>query len=78
MATLEEMLEEKQTIKTLVLQGVKDDAASGSILGHTANNTKIVYEGTSKTIKLLDKLNNEIATIEANIYKNSLCCGYAV
>ncbi len=65
--TLAEQLVEKQTIKTLMLQGMEDNASSGSLLGYTTNSTKVVYEGASKTYKLLNQINGEIATIESNI-----------
>lgn len=64
---LEEHLIEAKDIKTLVLQGMKDNASAGSLLGYTANNTKVTYEGATVTKKLLNQLNHEIATIEANI-----------
>lgn len=65
--TLEEQLEEAIDIKNLILQGMKDNAGSGSLLGYTANNTKVTYEGATATKKLLNQLNHEIVTIEANI-----------
>lgn len=65
--TLEEQLAEKKTIKNLVLQGMEDNASAGSILGYTTNGTKITYEGATATKALLNELNAEIVTIEANI-----------
>lgn len=67
--TLEEQLAEAKTIKDLVLQGMKDNASAGSLLGYTANSTKVTYEGATKTKALLNQLNAEITTIEANIYQ---------
>lgn len=64
---LEEQLLEAKDIKAIVLQGMKDSASAGSLLGYTTNNTKVTYEGTTATKKLLNQLNNEIVTIEANI-----------
>lgn len=65
--TLEDQLVEKEAIKSLILQGMKDNASSGSLLGYTTNNTKVTYEGATKTNNLLNQLNAEITTIEANI-----------
>jgi hypothetical protein len=73
--TLEEQLAEKQSIKALVLQGIKDNASAGSLLGYTTNNTKVTYEGATKTYALLNQLNAEITTIEANISKNAATGG---
>jgi hypothetical protein len=67
--TLEEQLTEKEEIKALILNGVKNDISSGSLLGYTTNSTKVVYEGSTKTYNLLNRLNAEIATIKANIYR---------
>ena len=65
--TLEEQLAEKQSIKDLILQGMEDNASAGSLLGYSANSTKVTYEGATKTYTLLNQLNAEITTIEANI-----------
>jgi len=65
--TLEEQLIEAKEIKALVKQGIVDNTSAGSLLGYTANNTKVTYEGATKTKALLNQLNAEIVTIEANI-----------
>jgi len=65
--TLAEQLIEAKEVKALVLQGMKDNASSGSLLGYTTNSTKVTYEGATKTKKLLNQLNAEIVTINANI-----------
>ena len=67
--TLAEQLSEEKDIKEILLQGMKDNASVGSILSHTTNNTKLVYEGASKTMVLLKETNTRIALIEANIQK---------
>ena len=67
--TLEEQLKEAIDIKNLILQGMKDNTGAGSLLGYTANNTKVTYEGATATKKLLNQLNAEIVTIEASISK---------
>lgn len=66
--TLEEQLAEAKEIKGLILQGVKDNISSGSLLGYTTNSTKVTYEGATKSYELLKRLKSEIATIEANIF----------
>ena len=68
--TLSEQLIEKNGIKTLLLTGVKDDISAGSLLGYTTNGTKVTYEGSTKTYTLLNQLNAEIVTIEANVQRN--------
>ena len=73
--TLAEQLVEKQEIKNLILQGVKDNIGAGSLLGYTTNSTKVTYEGATKSNTLLNQLNAEITTIEANIYKNTATGG---
>lgn len=65
--TLAEQLLEEQEIKTILLQAVKNNARVGSVLSHTTNNTKLVYEGATKTMQLLRESNTRIATLEANI-----------
>lgn len=64
---LADRLIEAQDIKALLLTATKESLASGALLGYTTNGTKIVYESAVKTAELLRKLNDEIATIEANI-----------
>lgn len=65
--TLAEQLLEEQEIKTILLQAVKNNASVGSVLSHTTNNTKLIYEGATKTMQLLRESNARIATLEANI-----------
>jgi hypothetical protein len=65
--TLAEQLLEEQEIKTILLQAVKNNASVGAVLSHTTNNTKLVYEGATATMKLLRETNARIATLEANI-----------
>lgn len=65
--TLAEQLTEAKEIKALVLQGMKDNAGAGSLLGYTSNSTKVTYEGATTTKALLNQLNSEIVTIEASI-----------
>ena len=67
--TLVEQLAEKNEIKTIILQGMKDNASAGSLLSYTANNTKVTYEGATKAYSLISKLNAEIVTLEASIEK---------
>jgi len=67
--TLEEELAESKEIKDLILQGLKDNISSGSLLGYTTNNTKVTYEGATRSYDLLKELKSRIATIEANIYR---------
>lgn len=73
--TLAEQLLEEQEIKTILLKAVKDNAGVGSVLSHTTNNTKLIYEGVTKTMKLLRETNDRIATLEANIAQlNRVTC----
>lgn len=65
--TLAEQLLEEQEIKTILLQAVKNNASVGSVLSHTTSNTKLIYEGATKTMQLLRESNARIATLEANI-----------
>lgn len=65
--TLAEQLLEEQEIKTILLQAVKNNASVGAVLSHTTNNTKLVYEGATKTMQLLRESNARIATLQANI-----------
>jgi len=64
--TLSEQLAEKKQIKALLLQAMTDNVNAGSLLGYTTNSTKVTYEGATKTNTLLNQLNAEITTIEAN------------
>lgn len=65
--TLQEQLKEYQEIKDLILQGLKDNLKTGSLLGYTTNGTKVTYEGVTKTNELLREYNSLISTANANI-----------
>ena len=69
--TLEEQLAEKNTIKTALLTAMTDSVGSGSLLAYTTNGTKVIYEGATKTYKLLQELDGEIALLTSLINNNT-------
>lgn len=70
--TLAEQLAEEIIIKEILLTGLQNNASVGSVLSHTTNNTKLTYEGATKTMQLLKESKSRIATLEANISKLTL------
>ena len=65
--TLLEQLTEYEEIKTLLKSALKDNLSSGSIVGYTANGTKITYENVSKTNTLIREYNQLISHTEMQI-----------
>lgn len=72
--TLEEQLTEANEIKALILTGLKDNIATGSLLGYTTNSTKVTYEGATKTDMLIRRYNNDIAQLQSLIANNKRLC----
>lgn len=69
--TLDEQLIETKEIKALLLQGLKNNISSGSLLGYTTNGTKVAYEGATKTSQLLREYNSDIAQLNSLIANNA-------
>jgi hypothetical protein len=68
--TLEEQLTEKQEIKTILLQCLKDGGSNG-MTTYTTNGTKVIYESPTKTYKLMQEINGEIALLNSLISNNN-------
>jgi hypothetical protein len=68
--TLEEQLTEKQEIKTILLQCLKDSGSNG-MTTYTTGVTKVIYESPTKTYKLMQEIDGEIAQLTSLINNNN-------
>ena len=67
--TLREQLAEKQEIKTILFQCLKDSSGD-SMTTYTTNGIKVVYESPTATYRLITELNGEIAQLTSLINNN--------
>jgi hypothetical protein len=69
--TLEEQLTEYKELKELLKAGLSNNISAGSLLGYTANGTKVTYEGATRSHNLLKEYNYEIAQLQSLINNNA-------
>ena len=72
--TLAEQLAEDIEIKGYILTGLKENIQAGSLLGYTANGTKVTYEGATKSSELIKTYNYNIAQSQSLINNNKRLC----
>ena len=72
--TLAEQLTEAEEIRALIKIGLTNNISAGSLLGYTTNSTKVIYEGATKSHKLLQEYSYEIAQLQSLINNNARLC----